>query len=128
MTLQDAIEMYENSGGFDCSFPEEAVEPLAILAAAYMKQRAEHASCENDGDLKSGVWFRSACSGLWYRSRMATGSVDAVMVAGQMYDRRERRALPAAVEVRDKVCVECGRQVSALPRLGTCEQCLTSAD
>jgi hypothetical protein len=37
--LQDAIESYENSGGFDCSFPEEAVEPLMVIAAAFFEYR-----------------------------------------------------------------------------------------
>lgn len=39
MTLSEAIERYENSDGFGECFPEQAVEPLAIIAAAYMEQR-----------------------------------------------------------------------------------------
>lgn len=51
VTLADAIERYENSGGFECSFPEECIEPLLAIAQAFMEQRKQpdpHGECRQE--------------------------------------------------------------------------------
>jgi hypothetical protein len=40
--------------------------------------------------LNSGVWFRSAYSGLWYRNHKCAGTgegIDAIMVEGELFPR-----------------------------------------
>ena len=39
------------------------------------------------GDIDSGVWYRAAFSGLWYRCRHAAGYVTSVMVDGVLFAR-----------------------------------------
>ena len=35
-------------------------------------------------DLNQGVWFRSACSGLWYRNPLSAGSVNGIKIDGRL--------------------------------------------
>ncbi len=48
------------------------------------------------GDLDLGVWFRAACSGLWYRNPMAAGSIGAIRIDGRML-----MVVGGCVELRD---------------------------
>ncbi len=43
LTLAEAIERYENSGGFADSTPDEAIEPLLVIAQSRMDLEAENA-------------------------------------------------------------------------------------
>ena len=38
--LSAAIERWENTGGFSCSFPEDCITDLHTLAADYLRMRA----------------------------------------------------------------------------------------
>lgn len=39
-----------------------------------------------DNDLNSGTWYKSACSGLWYRKPGAAGDVMAIKIDGRYYE------------------------------------------
>ena len=46
-------------------------------------ETARDDSSDCSESLDNGVWFRSACSGLWYRNAGAAGTIQAVRVDGK---------------------------------------------
>ena len=38
-----------------------------------------------DNDLDKGIWYRAACSGLWYRNPRAAADVSAVRIDGELF-------------------------------------------
>jgi hypothetical protein len=49
---------------------------------------------DDSSDLDNGIWFQAGCSGLWYRTPGAAGSVSEVRINGTRFH-------PAACEAQD---------------------------
>ena len=62
--------------------------------------RAAGSSAPACSDFDRGVWFRSACSGLWYRCRESAGDIDAWKEDGVLHELEDSqntcRQAPAA--------------------------------